>query len=580
MTESHIHAVREAIQDAQPVQKAPEKAPRWENELNEYGLPKGCPVVPLGLSADRYFYLDQMKQLRELAAKDHSKLGLTALFGTKVELLWEFWPRLGKNGDVTGWRNEKASEQLMAACARQGVYDATAKVRGVGAWNGAEGELVLHCGDAIFHRGDWHEPGKIGIHVYPASSPQPRPAVKSADQDQAIQQLFDLLKSWQWRRGELDAYLLLGWMGAAILAGALDWRPMVWITGDKATGKSTLHKLINRVIEAILSVSDASAAGVWQKLGHSALPVAIDELEAEEDNRRVQNIIKLARQASSGGVVLRGGADHKGTEFTAQTCFLFSSILLPPMLGQDKSRLAILELKPLKSAAAPDLDAKKLSDWGKILRRRIVDQWPRLAGLLETYRLSLGSAGFAARASDQLGTLLAIADLLLHDHDPSGDDLEHWIRPLSLERNQAGQGEEELGDQERCLAHLLTSIVDAYRGGTRQTVHQLIQTAGRALENGAQEDLSDSHALISTFGLRIVTQEGKKYLAVANTHQGLAAIFKGTHWGDRSGATGVWVQSLRRMEGALAHGCIRFNGHPSRATLLPLDLILVPEGAQ
>jgi predicted ATPase len=33
---------------------------------------------------------------------------------------------------------------------------------------------------------------------------------------------------------------VLGWIAAATIGGALDWRPSLWITGDLSTGKSTL----------------------------------------------------------------------------------------------------------------------------------------------------------------------------------------------------------------------------------------------------------------------------------------------------------------------------------------------------
>jgi hypothetical protein len=31
--------------------------------------------------------------------------------------------------------------------------------------------------------------------------------------------------------------LLFGWIGAAMVGGALDWRPLAWLTGDRGTGE-------------------------------------------------------------------------------------------------------------------------------------------------------------------------------------------------------------------------------------------------------------------------------------------------------------------------------------------------------
>src|SRR5690606_17311575 len=114
-----------------------------------------------------------------------------------------------------------------------------------------------------------------------------------------------------------------------MLGGALKWRPHVWVTGSTATGKSTLHELLELLFDGgALHTADATEAGLRQILGQQTLPVFFDELEANEDNRRARAIIGLARLASSGADMHRGGQDHHGHEFTARSCFLFSSILI------------------------------------------------------------------------------------------------------------------------------------------------------------------------------------------------------------------------------------------------------------
>lgn len=100
------------------------------------GLPEGCPVTALGIDGDVSYYLDANRQLRALKAKDHSRLGVQSLFGSRIELLYDYWPRLDKDGNTTGWRPERAAERLMAAAARRGVWDALERVRGPGAWLG------------------------------------------------------------------------------------------------------------------------------------------------------------------------------------------------------------------------------------------------------------------------------------------------------------------------------------------------------------------------------------------------------------------------------------------------------------
>lgn len=546
------------------------------------GLPPGCPVTPLGVDGELCFYLDANRQLRALRAKDHGRLGIAQLFGDRLTVLYEHWPNKRKvkdeNGNeewvVLGWKPEKVAEDLMAACARFGVWDAFDRVRGPGAWVGEDGELVLHVGDQVWRNGAYGPPGQIDRFVYPAAPPTPRMAhapVPAAADGGPSKLLLEMLSSWRWKRGDLDAYLMLGWIGAAMLGGALEWRPLAWITGGAATGKSTLHKLLKQIFEsAIVSVSDASAAGIWQRTKQSSLPIAVDELEAEEDNRKSSAVIKLARQAASGGVILRGGAEHKGAEFVTRSCFLFSSILVPPLPNQDRQRMAILELDELAPGTKPlRLDPRLMSQLGSGLRRRLADGWPRMEQTLDLYRQGLGRHGHSGRSADQFGTLLAIADLLMADGEPDPEVVEGWADRLAAETLR--EMRDQVRDEDKMIGHLLTMPVEPYRGGRMRPLSALVmQAAGRAPEGG--EGSIDANEALQSYGLKVIMRQGRPWLAIANDHSGLAKLFERTHW-----AGGVWVQAARRLRG-FELGNLKFATLQRRCTEIPLDTVL-PEDA-
>jgi hypothetical protein len=107
-------------------------------------------------------------------------------------------------------------------------------------------------------------------------------------------------------------------------------------------------------------------------------------------------VINLARLASSGGDAHRGGQDHEGHAFKAKTCFLFSSILLPPLLQQDRNRMAILELEKIPRDAIRSSSTRPSCASRPQLRRRLIDQWPRLDALLAKYRTALADASGTA----------------------------------------------------------------------------------------------------------------------------------------------------------------------------------------
>ncbi len=559
-------------------------------------LPAGCPVTPLGIQDDFAFYLDANRQLRPLKFEKHSRLGVLGLFGAKQQWMKEAWPRMKQDKETgrwyaDGWRPEQVAENLIAAAALKGVFNALDKARGAGAWRGADGELILHCGDGVFigprpdeHReGSWHDPGVIGRYVFPAApaSPRPHSLATATGDDGPGYELLQLLLTWPFKRGDLDAMLLLGWIGAAMVGGALDWRPLMWITGGPGTGKSTLHRLIRQVFdENLISVSDASAAGIWQAVQHSTLPIAFDELEAEEDNRPTNKVIKLARQAASGGLVLRGGADHKGAEFTARSCFLFSSINIPPLLGQDRSRMAILELGTFTDdAVAPTLRADHFRDLGSRLLRLLVDHWADLGRAIETYRAELLRRRYDARAADVFGTLLACAHVMLHGADLDTYTVEAWAEKLKT--TAAIDSGDAIREEEACLQRISTYQVEPFRSGGQSMLGEWIEKAFGV--RAQPEDERDAQKIIQRYGLKVLhDMPGGPMLAVANSHSGLEAIFKGTKWQSRSGSTqGGWVQSLRRLNGAdVADGPIYYAGaKPIRSTVLPRDTVIYSDNA-
>lgn len=59
--------------------------------------------------------------------------------------------------------------------------------------------------------------------------------------DEDGQRLFDLANAFRWRNPGSGA-MLAGWCALAPVAGALRWRPHLWITGGTGSGKSTVMK--------------------------------------------------------------------------------------------------------------------------------------------------------------------------------------------------------------------------------------------------------------------------------------------------------------------------------------------------
>lgn len=559
----------------------------------ETGLPLDCPVVPLGAMDDQYHYLDARRQFRSLTDEKHVRGKLLGLFTPRHDWLYARFPRYNEKGEMTGWRPEAVQEKLMAACSRRGLWSPRDRLRSAGSWTDIDRRLVMHLGDSVLLSGadgvQSVPPGVVAEMVYPAAEalPGPAPFVHAPEGMGAGQELLRLLQQWNWRRKALDPWLMLGWVVAAFLGGALDFRPVVWVTGDKATGKSTLQdKVLTHVMGRwLLRAADATAASLYQTKGNSSQPIAVDELEPEpEHEAKAAAVIKLARIAASGGKLRRGGQNGQASEYTIMCCFFFSSILIPPLTSADRSRLAELNLDELPPGIDLVVDPPRLREVGQGLLQQSVDGWQRLPLVLDAYRKALKVQGHTNRTADVFGTLLACAWLVLREGVPKQDD------PLLL-RQARGLNAHELAvlsgdrpDHEQCVYRLLATMADQYRSGTRRTIGQYAHDAAYCTDYETRET---GAAALAGYGIKVKWDRGspdetsQPWLAVANSNPVLAGVFSDTHWKQGgTGQPGGWVQALRRVPGAVVPpNGISIGGQLQRCTLLPMRVVL-PEQKQ
>lgn len=584
-----------------------------DNALDAPLLPPGCPVTPLGMLDQKCYYLDRIGQIIGLeAGQRHGINSLNALFSPNSQWLWDNFPRWSeekrdKDGVVTresqivGFKQDAASRALIDACARRGIFDPDGRVRRAGAYRGSHDALILHCGNAVMRRTvringeveeiEWFDTGLHGDFVYPAQRPIPRPwpepvpAQGRGDAPGPGEVARAMIASWNWKRPLLDPLLILGGIGCGFLGGAFDWRANIWITGGRGTGKSTLNgkrgMLADLFGDGALRSADPSAAYIRQRLNNSTVPVFLDELEAEEDGRRTKAILELARVASSGDDAGRGGQDHQAVSFTLQSQFWASSILVPPMEPQDRSRWAVCALKPLPAnGKKPDFKAARLPELGRKLMRRMVDGWGRWGETLEAYQDALSAMGHTARTCDQFGTLLACADLLLYDDLPDIETIEHIASLCNV--NVLREVSDSAEEHELCLMHLRTTMVQSRGGDERESIGTWI---GSAVQEICDPSIDGKyHRRLQELGLKLVsvTQTpggavGSKiwtpgeagFLAVANSHQGISHMFAGKKW-----ANGVWAQALGRCPEAIEGVTVKMAKSSLRATLVPLDQVI------
>jgi hypothetical protein len=529
-----------------------------EAVLDDTGhLPSDCPVRPLGYDGENYFLIDTLGQVFNTGTSAFGVERMQKLFAGHEDFLYWAWPSFGKGGSgkiapVNGFKAEEARRDLYAACAARGPWNPTDQVRGRGAWLDDRGRLVLHCGETLFVDGAEEGTGELGEHFYVRRPKAIAPWGKEVpDDDNPAVEIFKALCTWNFVRRETDAMLQLGWIGVAFMGAALDWRPSIFLVGDAGSGKSELQKLLKTIMgRFMISTTNATSAGLYQIVGHDALPIGIDELEGEDGQDQAAQIIKMARDAASGSVRIRGGANHQGVEFQARSTFQFSAINPPPIPPASMSRLALLQLRPLENIAeskgkAPALKAPETV--GPRLLRRVMDNWGTFPTLYEAYRDVLRDNGHDSRGQNTFGTFLAAAHLLLGDAGLEAlgyhaDKLEHW--GIMLAADAAPEVSGKTPNWAKCIEEIMISQVDAWNKGERRTIGQIIDDVEDKERN--LMSVPKANELLAIAGLKLL-EPGRAFdgltLCVPQSGKDINKLLADSSWGGK-GNTGSWNFAL------------------------------------
>ena len=517
-----------------------------------------CPVIPLGVQGDIFWYLDALGQLR--AVKKHDIQGIKSLFHHRLEALFHAFPKLVKDEDgglvrKRGEFDANAAANAMITASGECRLFSPDRIRGRGAWADDDGNLIWHAGDRILHGGDWRDPGRIEAHIYPAAPALPTLTLTDDGPD-PVEATLEIFRTWGWR-DDLAPLIALGMLGCMMVSGALRWRPVFWVTAGAGSGKSEFLRLLELLLhEACVKIEDATAASVAGSIGQSSLPAILDETEPDPDNpRRIRELVELARIAASGGKRTRSSSSHEINEAQLHSVFLFSSILIPGTVKtQDWARMIVLALDKLPEGTKPlRVDPRAWRTRGDRLRARIFARWPQWEARLSAWRAALELAQVTGRNADNWAPVMAMQDLVQFARPASDDEMAAICRRVAYLADT--QRPEIRNDAEDCVLRLLSSMFSPIRRDAQWTVAQWVQVAACLPGAPLISDEADEHLRaqkanreLSKIGMRVYGKGDEAELFVINTPiEGLCALFNGSRW-----QGGAWSQSLQRVPGAYA----------------------------
>lgn len=559
-------AVKQLATEYGLTQKRKERAPEPISAVTDTPPAEkpSAPFKAMGYNGDYFFYLPRGTE-QVISIRRGSHTSPAELLGLASLEWWEaHYPKEGKNQSGADW--QMAASAMMRACERAGIYSQE-RERGRGAWYD-EGRSVLHMGDHLLVDG---KPTAISDHtsrfIYTKGAAVVSGVAREPIETEEAKQVLTMFRKLAWVK-PIHADLLAGWCTLAPICGALTWRPHAWLTAQRGAGKSWIQdRMINPLLGpmAMMVQGGTTEAGVRQRVGNDARPVAFDEAEAENQSgqKRIQMILELARQSSSdsSAEIIKGTVGGHAMGFRMRSMFLMGSINVAITQAADESRFSVLQLdKPRMSASEfsafeRDVDAMLSEEFCNRHRARI---YLMIGTIRESARvLSAAVADLlgSQRMGDQIGTLLAGCWALQSDSVITEAAAVEWVQSIDLTDAQEA---EQVADEVLCLQAILQSQIrfDGAASTLTRSVGELLDAvvSGQGVDPGVANDALARH------GVRY--KDG--FIYVSNTHAAIKKMLQDTPW------SGSWRRILARIPGSKpVSGAMRFAGSTTRAVEIP-----------
>lgn len=521
------------------------------------------PFRVLGRHAGRCYYIPTDGYVYDFAPASHGKQVLLSLAP------YDYWAESFAND--RGIDADRAASWLLDQSQFK-TFDPSTR-RGRGAWVD-NGRVIVHQGTTILDVASGKTESVTAYkskYIYPKAYQLSEERLSPATNAEAhkVLEICNLIPL----ESKMSAYMLAGWVVCAQICGVLHWRPHLWITGRKGSGKSyVMNNLILPLLgkNCLQVQSSTTEAGIRQSLQGDALPVLFDEAEGtgQRERDRLQRVLELARQASSegGGVIAKGTSGGQALAFHIRSCFCFSSISHSITQNSDRSRVSVIEIDSKRYGS--DVQYKQLS---ALIHDTITPEYcnkfywrcVNLATVIQANAKVFADAATHIfkdrRAGDQIGALLAGAYSLSSSNVITIETANQWMN----DRNEEGVWQplmaetEEQSDEDSLLA----SIMQAH------CIHDGKQVPiGSLINHMTGDDMPGSTVkqTLATYGIRVERDK----IFIANKNDNLRACISHTAFADNH------AKALQRLPGAeKSSSPLYFGNYHARATIIPLQLI-------
>lgn len=401
--------------------------------------------------------------------------------------------------------------------------------------------------------------------------------------------IVSLVKTVRWEK-DFSADMLIGWLMNAVVPGMLDWRPHVWLSGNKGTGKS---KVMEKIIAPILGPfckkmsHSTTLPGILQEINGASISIVMDEMESNSDKAKkiTAEMVDVARKVSSDAGYRRVTSPNGKKRIqscVSMMCFISISVALAQ--ASDRSRFTVLPLRipadkskmSVNYRLMEDLSAALPKDLGEKIYYYMLEHFEIHRKNIEMFSEIFTNQYGEQRAGDQYGTLLAgrwiIENPRLVTKDEAinivtKDDYAYYLRDEATE-----------SEDSQVLDHIGLSRmrVDTAAGPRELQAYMLFAMAfGRVstldADNMGVPLIADTkaRAVLAQYGMYCDTLEQTVHFLVTDREGMVGDLLKGSPFG--SG----WASILSRHPGATRQKKrVQYIGKLASVITVPLEHIL------
>lgn len=481
----------------------------------------------LGYDSEKYWFLTRNQRLPYTIKKGHFS---GSQFLELAPLDW--WSAIGFTSEQGAIRVAHAQTYVIEESERVGMFDIEL-LRGAGVWMDG-GQVIINDGrQIVLQDGEHIELNRFVADAYYLAS-ETRFGDMSGEASTADEgrRLYELFQAQGFMRPFM-ALAAFGWSMIAPFGGLLRWRPHLWVTGRKGSGKSfVLESLIQPLCGPFAHMGSGkdTEAGIRRTLNMDSRPVILDEMEPKSKHarERVSSILDLVRNSSGDGSghITMAAADGGTIKYLVRSLFCLASVNVPEEGAAIGSRIIQAELQvPTdeweKLSVSKPLYARTMSDPGRY-RRRMFRAINRVLNDIAFLRDALLVTFGDQRSADTFAPIIAAAWAAMSDESVDSRPGEAWVGQHLEDLSQHGR--ENIEDEDRVMEHILTAQVKTDDGTKMRTIAELLRLVAMGADGYAGQE-----ATLSRHGLRLVHHvDGVRCLAIATSADPIRRMLAGS----------------------------------------------------